>query len=66
MKAFPQRYLGCITRIQTRPDGSRYVWFWAMREGALTECMADESAYVREFPDRAVSVSSIAIGGSAP
>lgn len=66
MKAFPQHYLGCITRIQTRPDGSRYVWFWAMREGCLAECMADESAYVREFPDRAVNVSSIAIEEATP
>lgn len=58
MTPFPEKYAGIITRIEKRIDGTLSLWFWAKREGFITEILcASPEIYTEEFPGKPIEVT---------
>jgi hypothetical protein len=58
MMPFPESYVGYITRIDTNIDGKQSSWYWAKRDGVVTEVInASSEVYLEEFPGRPLEVT---------
>lgn len=58
MKPFPSSYVGRITQITKRSDGSLSLNYWARRDDGVVEVIwSSVEAYQAEFPGRPIEVA---------